>query len=268
MDLTLHDGSIVSFTAAELDATLTRLASANQSYCLGPQDTALVLLGPNLLVMDVGWLVGRKLIEMYSIEYDTTFPFLVRFALGQSHYTLNQALAGAGYVGEPTTTSLAQVYMGAHLGAAQTYLEAGQLVKSRGLFQGAAAELKSLAAGNGITLTEGADSITIDGATTLTAQAPLDITDGLISVDLSGKQDALTVNPPLSLVDNVLDLDVSNLQPSLGTGNPSIAHVELIDAAQNSIKALVASGGIAAGELRRGQRRRAAVGHRQQRSGD
>ena len=118
MDLTLHDGAIVSFTAAELAATLTRLSNANQSYCPGIQDTAHVRVGPNLLVMDVGWLVGRKLIEMYNIEYDTTFQFLVRFTLGQSHYTLNQALAGAGYVGEPAITDLAQVYMGLYIGAA------------------------------------------------------------------------------------------------------------------------------------------------------
>ena len=35
MDLTLHDGSIVSFTAAELAQSLTRLVNTNQSYCLG-----------------------------------------------------------------------------------------------------------------------------------------------------------------------------------------------------------------------------------------
>jgi hypothetical protein len=84
---------------------------------------------------------------MYTIEYDTTFQFLLRFTLGQSHYTLNQALAGADYVGEPTITDLAQVYMGLYVGAAQRYLESGQLVKSQGVFQGAPAELKSLAAG-------------------------------------------------------------------------------------------------------------------------
>ena len=125
MNLGLHDGSVVSFTAAELDVTLTRFTNTNQSYCLGIQDTAHVRVGPNLLVMDVGWVVGRKLIEAYSISYESTFPFGIRFTLGQSHYTLNQALAGAGYVGQPTITALAQVYMGLHTGAAQTYLEAG-----------------------------------------------------------------------------------------------------------------------------------------------
>jgi len=107
MDLTLHNGAIVSFTAAELAQSLTRLVNTNQSYCLGIQETAHVRVGPNLLVMDVGWLVGRKLIEGYAISYDSTFPILIRFTLGQSHYTLNQALAGAGYVGVPSVTDLA-----------------------------------------------------------------------------------------------------------------------------------------------------------------
>jgi len=172
MDLTLHDGSVASFTAAELAQTLTRLTNTNQSYCLGTQDTAHVRVGPNLLVMDVAWTVGRKLIEGYGISYDSTFPFGLRFSLGTSHYTLNQALCGAGYVGVPSVTDLAQVYMGMYSGAAQTYLKVGQLVKSQGVFQGEAAELKSLTAGTGITLTDGADAITIDGASTLTATTP------------------------------------------------------------------------------------------------
>ena len=209
MNLTLHDGSVVSFTNAELASTLTRLTNTNQSYCLGVQDTAHVRVGPNLLVMDVGWITGRKLIEAYSISYDSTFPFTLRFTLGQSHYNINQALAGAGYVGVSSVSSLSQVYMGMYSGAAQTYLEAGQLVKSQGVFQGAAAELKSLTAGAGITLTEGADAITIDGGSTLTATLPLSISSGVISIDLSPyatntdlgtKQDTLTVNAPISLV--------------------------------------------------------------------
>ena len=217
MNVTLHDGAVVSYTAAELAQTLTRLTNTNQSYCLGTQDTAHVRVGPNLLVMDVGWVVGRKLIEGYAISYDSTFPFGLRFTLGQSHYTLNQALAGAGYVGEANPT-LAQVYMGLYAGAALTYLEAGQLVKSQGVFQGEAAELKSLAAGHGITLTEGANDITIDGTPALTATLPLSIANGVITIDLSSyatdfdlsaKQDNLTVNAPLSLTNNLLTIDLS-----------------------------------------------------------
>ena len=132
MNLTLHDGSIVSFTDVELGQTLTRLISQNQSYCLGTQDTAHVRVGGSLLVMDIGWIQGRKLIEGYAISADTTFPFGIRFTLGQTHYTLSQALAGAGYVG--TITELSQAFMALYNGGAQTYLEAGQLVKSQGLF--------------------------------------------------------------------------------------------------------------------------------------
>ena len=263
MDLTLHDGSVVSFTAAELAQTLTRLTNTNQSYCLGTQDTAHVRVGPNLLVMDVGWLVGRKLIEGYAISYDSTFPFGLRFTLGQSHYTLNQALAGAGYVGEATPT-LAQVYMGLYAGAALTYLETGQLVKSQGAFQGEAAELKSLAAGNGITLTEGADAITIDGASTLTATPPLSITGGVVSVDLSayatasglsqatadiaanaGDIAANTTSLATKASTTYVNTQLATKQDTLATGNPSDpSHVKLLE--NNGVKVVIATNGLTA----------------------
>ena len=115
MNLTLHDGTVASFTTAELATTLTRLTNTNQSYCLGIQDTAHVRVGPNLLVMDVGWTVGKKLREGYIISYDSTFPLGIRLTLGTSHYTLDQALAGASYVGG-SVSNLSEVYMGLHTG--------------------------------------------------------------------------------------------------------------------------------------------------------
>ena len=133
--LTLHDGSTLSFTDAELSAIWTRLEAQNQSYCLGASDTARVKVGPSLLIMDVGWITGRKLIEMYGITYDSTFPFGLKFTVGQGTYTLNQALAGAGYVGLQTITALSQVYMLMYISAAQVYLAStSNLVKDSGAF--------------------------------------------------------------------------------------------------------------------------------------
>ena len=80
-------------------------------------------MGGSLLTMDIGWIQGRKLIEAYAISADTTFPFGIRFTLGQTHYTLNQALAGSGYVG--TITELSQAFMALYNGGAQIYWKQG-----------------------------------------------------------------------------------------------------------------------------------------------
>ena len=143
MELTLHDSRTVSWTQSELGQTLTRLESQNQAYCLGNYDTAHIRVGGSLLVVDVGWPVARRLLESYQVGADTTFPFGIKFTLGQASYTLNQALAGAGYVGH-SNPSLAQVFMGLFSGGAQLYLAPGQPVMSTGAFQPEPALLKTL----------------------------------------------------------------------------------------------------------------------------
>ena len=74
MLLILHDQRTVEFTTSELAQTLTRLQAQNQSYCLGLYETAHVRVGGALLVVDVGWPIGRRLIESYQIGSETTFP--------------------------------------------------------------------------------------------------------------------------------------------------------------------------------------------------
>ena len=88
MELTLHDSRAVSWTQAELAQTLTRLDSQGQSYCLGNYDTAHIRVGGSLLVVDVGWPVGRRLVESYQIGLDATLPYGLRFLLGQAVHTL------------------------------------------------------------------------------------------------------------------------------------------------------------------------------------
>ena len=123
----------MSWTQSELAQTLARLESQNQSYCLGNYDTAHIRVGGSLLIVDVGWPVGRRLLESYQVGSDTTFPHGIKFTLGQAGYTLTQALAGAGYFGPSST--LAHVYMGLYGGGAQFYLTPGQLVLDDGAFQ-------------------------------------------------------------------------------------------------------------------------------------
>ena len=160
MILILHDSRTVQFSDSELSQTLTRLQAQNQSYCLGLYDTAHIRVGGALLVLDVGWPIGRRLIESYQVGADTTFPYGVKFTLGQAAYTLNQALAGAGYVGEANPT-LAQVFMALHNGGSQSYLAAGQLVLETGSFDNSPGQLKTLAAGTNVLLTDEGGVLTI-----------------------------------------------------------------------------------------------------------
>ena len=160
MELTLHNSTTVSWTQSELAQTLLRLEAQNQSYCLGSYDTAHIRVGGALLILDVGWPVGRKLIESYLIGSDATLPYGISFTLGQAQYTLNQALAGASYVGH-TTPTLAEVYMGLYSGGTQLYISPGQLVLDSGGFQTRPAQLKTLAAGANVMLTESEGEIII-----------------------------------------------------------------------------------------------------------
>ncbi len=100
MLLILHDSRTVTFSESELAQTLTRLQAQNQSYCLGLFDTAHIRVGGALLVLDAGWPIGRRLLESFQIGADTTKPHGIKSTQGQATYTLNQALAGAGYVGQ------------------------------------------------------------------------------------------------------------------------------------------------------------------------
>lgn len=220
--LTLHDGSTVTYTDAELGQTLTRLQSQNQSFCLGASDVAHIRVGGSLLLMDVGWISGRKLIEGYLISADTLFPFGVKFTQGQATYTLDQALAGVGYFGS-FVTALPQVFMEMYNAGVQAYLVgSSNAVKSVGAFQTAAAELKSIAAGSNVTITDSGNALTI--AADLTA----------VTVDIATNTADIALNTT----------DIATKQATLATGNPSAPHVKILDVGATTIKALTSSAGI------------------------
>ena len=84
MFLTLHSGQQVEFADVELAQILIRLQAQNQSYCLGEYDTTQIRVGGGPLVVDVAWTVGRRLVEGYHIGSDSTFPYGIKFTLGQS----------------------------------------------------------------------------------------------------------------------------------------------------------------------------------------
>ena len=88
-----------------------------------------------LLLVDVAWIVGRRLFELYSPTSDSTMPFGLRWQLqNQGAYALTQALSGSGYAGA-TVTDLSLVHMMLYTGVALPYLEAGQLVAAQGFVE-------------------------------------------------------------------------------------------------------------------------------------
>ena len=203
----------MEFSDSELAQTLTRLQAHNQSYCLGLYDTAHIRVGGALLVVDVGWPIGRRLIESYQLGADTTKPYGVEFRQGQATYTLNQALAGAGYVGQADT--LAQVFMAIHNGGSQVYVAAGQLVQETGSFDNSPAQLKTLAAGANVLLTDEGGVLTITS-----------------TVDqIVGEQGAQGVAGEAGAV------GPAGPGSELGTGNPEVEHVKVLQG--NIVIALV-----------------------------
>ena len=134
----------------------------------------------------------RKLIEACAISADTTFPFGIIFTHGQTHYTLNQASAGAGYVS--TVTGLSQAFMALHNGGSKTFLGAGQLVESQGLFQSDPADCKTISASSGITIQEESGKLVLASTVDLSG-VEADIAD-LTSL-LSAQQHVLVGNAPI-----------------------------------------------------------------------
>ena len=199
MFLTLHSGQQVQFADVELAQILIRLQAQNQSYCLGEHDTAQIRVGGGLLVVDVAWTVGRRLVEGYQIGSDSTFPFGIKFTLGQAVHTLYQALAGSGYVGFQQPT-LAQVYMGLFtLESAGNYVEPGQLVQDGGVVEVSPAKLKTLVAGSNVQLV-------VDDAT-VTLSSTSDVTTATVAAALA----------PLSTEIEALQATVSTLQPGIAS---------------------------------------------------
>ena len=221
MLLILHDSRTVEFSESELAQTLTRLQAQNQSYCLGLYDTAHVRVGGALLVLDVGWPTGRRLIESFQIGADTTKPYGIKFTQGQATYTLNQALAGAGYVGQEDPT-LAEVFMALHNGGSQVYVAAGQLVQETGSFDNSPAQLKTLAAGANVLLTDEGGVLTISSTVD-------EIVGEAGATGATGAQ-----GPP-------------GPGSALGTGNPEVAHVKVLQ--DNIVIALAAGSNISLNQV-------------------
>ena len=80
--LNRYDSTIVPYASSELAAMLTRLIAQGQTSCIGNDDIAIVRVDSvGLLLVDVAWIVGRRLFELYSPTSDSTMPFGLRWQL-------------------------------------------------------------------------------------------------------------------------------------------------------------------------------------------
>ena len=117
MLFTKHSGVVVEFGDVELAQALSRLEAGNTRFCTARDDVVFVNTGGGLLLLDSSWHIARRLLEMYVVTANSTFPFQISFVLNSASFSLAQALAGAGHVG-PTITELGQVYMAKYGGSA------------------------------------------------------------------------------------------------------------------------------------------------------
>jgi len=189
--LTTHDGNTLQFTASELATTLANLNTADQSSCLGEQNIAHIRVGTTaILLMDLGWNVGRTLFETFGVTTNLNNPYDLEFTLNSTGYTLQQALTASGYFG--TVTSLAQVYMAMYGSTDHPTLVSTNLVKTQGVNGVSAAELKELVCASPLQLVTSATQVSVglDPIAFYSTVYSQTAVDGLLLL----KQDVLTNN--------------------------------------------------------------------------
>ena len=240
--LSLHDGRLLEFQNAELASTLTRLHTLDQAYCLGENNVAHVKIGDNLLLVDVGFHVNRRLLETHLLAFDPQQPFSVRATSGSVHRSLEEALLASGWLG--ALSSLSSAHMAMYEGISTTsYLAPGQLVVSTGTFGGEAAVLKTIVAGGNVQMSEGPDRIILD--------VPLDFSriDSKLTElerEILEKQDILSASPPLRIENNEISINLSSLPSSAQVSANASAIVALQEGKQDK---LTPNATIAAGAL-------------------
>ena len=163
--LTRKDGSVATWTSAELELMLAHLAAAESAGCENNEDIFFMASSPFLLIIDLRWTVKRRLAESFQLQEDRALPFNIRLVSSQRCYNLSEALFASGYSG-PVVTDLSVVYMALYESNTQTGTYAqnvgvgASLVKNEGFGENPA-EIKSLVANNGIQLTETDSEIVI-----------------------------------------------------------------------------------------------------------
>ena len=157
------DGSSTTYLNTELSAILVGLEASNNLQ-VEQSGVALRRLSANrLLLHDVNTTLGRKLLEIFSVVYDVTFTYGLRWSSSNVDYSTQGAVSSAGH-GGTTVINLASIHAATFfVSFPDTYILPSQLVKNTGVFATRAADLKDIAVTAPLSLTDDGTTITLAG---------------------------------------------------------------------------------------------------------
>ena len=154
-----------SFSTNELTIVITNLNAINSDYTNGLNDLLYVRVKEgNLLLFDLTDNINRKIFECFTIGYDTTNPFNLKFTHNSTatEYTVDNALISVGFSGTTPISTLESQYMKLYITtSSSSYLTTNDIVKDVGQYSVSPAEIKSFVGTNGIVLSNDANDFTI-----------------------------------------------------------------------------------------------------------
>ena len=154
-----------SFSTNELTIVIINLNATNSYYTNGLNDLLYVRVKEgNLLLFDLTDNINRKVFESFSIGYDASNPFNLKFTHNSTaiEYTVDNALMSVGFSGTTPISTLESQYMKLYVITSSTsYLTTNDIVKDVGELSVSPAEIKSFVGANGIVLSNDANNFTI-----------------------------------------------------------------------------------------------------------
>ena len=154
-----------SFSTNELTIVITNLNATNSYYANGLNDLLYVRVKEgNLLLFDLTNNINRKVFESFTIGYDASNPFNLKFTHNSTaiEYTVDNALMSVGFSGTTPISTLESQYMKLYVITSSTsYLTTNDIVKDVGELSVSPAEIKSFVGANGIVLSNDANNFTI-----------------------------------------------------------------------------------------------------------
>ena len=154
-----------SFSTNELTIVITNLNATNSYYTNGLNDLLYVRVKEgNLLLFDLTDNINRRIFESFTIGYDTTNPFNLKFTHNSTaiEYTIDNALISVGFSGTTPISTLESQYMKLYITtSSSSYLTTNDIVKDIGQYSVSPAEIKSFVGTNGIVLSNDTNNFTI-----------------------------------------------------------------------------------------------------------
>ena len=156
-----------SFSTNELTIVITNLNATNSYYTNGLNDLLYVRVKEgNLFLFDLTDNINRKVFESFTIGYDTTNPFSLKFTHNSTaiEYTVDNALISVGFSGTTPISTLESQFMKLYVTTSSlSYLTTNDIVKDIGQYSVSPAEIKkkTFVGSNGIVLRNDAKHFTI-----------------------------------------------------------------------------------------------------------